>query len=249
MTPPSDSLGERWSVAPARQGAVRPPDRHRHLGASDVGLTGAIGRYGVPVAVGAMVVAGAAVALLPQHAASILRLMLATIALALLTLMLRPTPGRTWRWDDEGDGTESVFEREGRYGRLRSRDVPGLSPIRNALQEKRAPRDGPPVPWAVRRRLLTVAAAAFDRQGIDLLDPAQSGRARAQVSRSTWNVLAGAMAPPQPPQPGWGNRQQSVSPAATAGLVHAVLDELERLGGAPGDPHPDQPSRGGSGGT
>jgi hypothetical protein len=169
------------------------------------------------VAAAGLVVAGGLIVLLPQHTTTLLRLLLATIAVAMLALVVYASRLRA-------DLFDSVFERDGRGGRLRSYAVPGLPAIEGSLRELTVPAHGTPLPPGTRRRLFSLATSVLDRDGLDLSDPAQLELARARVSPLTWTVIMDELRPGPPPK---GRRR--VSPAASAELVHAVLDDLHRI--------------------
>jgi hypothetical protein len=171
---------------------------------------------GLPMGAAALVVGGGLVVVFPQHTETLLRLLLGTVAVGLLALGINAVRQRDW--------LDSPFERDNRGGRLRSDAVPGLGSIEGALLESTVPAHGMPLPPGVRRRLFSVAATVIDRDGIDLLDPAQRDAARARVSAHTWGVISDELSRSRAPR---GRRR--VSPADTAALVHAVLDDLERV--------------------
>lgn len=177
---------------------------------------------GVPLAVGALVVAGLAMALLPQHVGSITRLMVAACAAAALSLPLF----RANR--DVVDAPSSVFERV-TWKREADDGVPGLGALRNSLNTT-GPVTRVPLPPTVHRQLAAIVTAALDRHGIDPADRAQRGR----LSPMTWAVLDAERArrvdsDRRPPE-------YRVNPAASAQVVHAVLDDLARLDVGPATP-------------
>jgi len=169
---------------------------------------------GAPLAVGALVVAGLAMAFLPQHVGSITRLMLAAGAAAALSLPLFRANRAI------GDAPSSIFERV-TWKREADDAVPGLGALRNSLNTT-GPATRVPLPPTVHRQLAAIVAAALDRHGIDPTDRAQRGR----LSAVTWSVYdaerarRGDGAPPP---------QYRVKPTASAQVVHAVLDDLARL--------------------
>lgn len=181
--------------------------------------SGPVSMLGAPVAAAALVVAGGLILLHPQHAVTFLRLLLGTVAVAGLGLLLHSVRQRTRPFD-------SIFERDGRSARLRSQAVPGLPAIEGSLREATVPAYGTPLPPGARRRLFALAVTVLDRDGVDVLDPAQQAAAQARVSPLTWGVIVDELSRVGVPRP---RGRRRTTPAATAEVVHAVLDDLQRL--------------------
>jgi hypothetical protein len=200
-------------------------------GAPDDSSSGGLARMlGAPVAAAALVVAGGLILLHPQHAVTFLRLLLGTIAVAGLGLLLHAVRQRARPFD-------SIFERDGRGGRLRSQAVPGLPAIEGALREATVPAYGTPLPPGARRRLFSLAVTVLDRDGVDVLDPSQQPAAQARVSPLTWGVIVDELSRVGVARP---RGRRRTTPAATAEAVHAVLDDLQHL--ASGSARPTGPA-------
>lgn len=163
----------------------------------------------VPVVLAALAVAGTAVAVVPQHAASIAALGAATVVvvLALLLLVLAgplvTTEGPTTALDGLPPGQAPAL------------DPQGLRDARRDLAGRGAAGSVPP---AVRERLVVAAALRLQRCGIDLDSPNTRDHGRALLAPGTWALL---VAPPAP-----GTTADAAGAAAT---VHRTLDELDAL--------------------
>jgi hypothetical protein len=170
--------------------------------------------FGAPMAAAALVVAGAAVAVVPQHAGSVIRLLLGALAVAALSLPLYLVARSAM------DTPSSVLERVA-WRRQQEDGVPGLGSLRSSLRTNGIVT-GAPLPPTVRRQLAAIVATAVERHGLDPRDPQQ----RSRLSPATWAVLDADRAR----RPEHERRQEyRIKPAATAQLVHAVLDDLQRL--------------------
>lgn len=166
----------------------------------------------------AAVLGGCSVLLVPQHAASIARLLSAAVAVVVAGLVLvavvpvaarRPVPGALDRLPAGGAAPL---------------DPPGLLDARRDLRRARHAGE---VPEPVRQRLWAAATVSLRRIGIDLEDRGQRARAEALVDTGTWRVLTGRVST--------APARVDDAPAAVATAVHEVLDHLEHLTGSTDD--------------
>lgn len=183
------------------------------------------------VAAAALVIAGAAVVLVPRHAPTIARVLVVGVAAAAAIHALVASAPPTW-WPSPFDrGMPDDGEEEG---------PDELAWIRGSMARRRQRIGyGPPVPPDTLRLLKPLVEAALQREGLDVADGAErADRAeresvRVLLSPLTWSILtADPMA-----RPGWFRTVRS-DQREVAGVVHAVLDELEGLadGRAPSPP-------------
>jgi hypothetical protein len=188
-------------------------------------------RSAAPLVAASVVVAGTAVAIVPQHTVSILRLLVVTVLLAVAATVGVAVLGPGGRLAGGLHGSASPFERPSRRTGGQP-DPPGLGVIRSSLREDSLPA-GRPLSASAERRLGIVARSVLDRTGIDLRDPPQAAAVRAAVRPATWAVLAGLAssrpaADPHAP-PTRHRRPRPADVAAAAEVVHTVLDDLDRL--------------------
>lgn len=164
------------------------------------------------IAAAAVVIAGLLIVLAPQHAPSIVRLALVTVAAAagLYALAMRAPPA--W-W-------VSPFEHlRMTAGRAESDEIGWIRAKLSAPRQRMA--DGTPLPPETVRLLQPLIESALQREGIA---PAEAAAGRL-LSPRTRAVLTW-----QPPKRRLGLSLRA-DPRATADIVHAVLNDLERLAG------------------
>lgn len=165
------------------------------------------------IAAAAVVIAGLLIVLAPQHAPSIVRLGLVTVAAAagLYTLAQRAPPA-WWLSPFEQLRTTPARVESDEIGWIRAK----LSAPRQRLA------DGTPLPPETVRLLQPLIESALQREGIDPADRHAAGRMLSSQTRAvlTWH----------PPKRRLGLSLRS-DPRATADIVHAVLNDLERLTG------------------
>jgi len=110
--------------------------------------------------------------------------------------------------------------------------------IHSTLSGRRVPvENGPPLPPETLRLLQPVIRSTLEREGIDPTDEGSLESARVRLSPLTRAVLAGEPSK----HPGWF---RTLRPDArqVAGIVHSVLDDLDRFdaagseGGTPQQP-------------
>jgi hypothetical protein len=170
------------------------------------------------IAAAAIVIGGALVVMLPQHAVSIAGLVIVTIAAAAgLYALAVNAPPAWWRSPFDVFGGDHRPDEAHDIDRLRS----GLSGRRQRIARDTA------LPPGTLRLLQPLIQVALERDSIDTGDEQSVARARTRVSPLTWAVLT-----TEPMErPGW---IRTVRPDArhVADVVHRVLDELERLAGA-----------------
>jgi hypothetical protein len=162
------------------------------------------------VATAAVVIGGALVAVLPQHAMSIVRLVILTAAAAAGLYALGVNAPATW-W-------KSPFDR--RPGRSRGPDE--FESIRSGLSDWRQRiADGPALPPDVVRMLRPLIAAAVEQAGAG--GGRRSAGARVHLSHVTRAVLASGSRV----RPRWFDM---VPPdgRTVAAAVEVVLDDIER---------------------
>jgi hypothetical protein len=179
-------------------------------------------RRAAEIALGAVVLVGAAIAVYPQHAVSLLGVLAASVAVVVGGAMVAGSR-------DEREGRGSVFER------IRSRaeprvDPPGLATIREMFDRPIPP--GEIVPGRTRLRLARIASPILARHNIDITRPEQRDAAGELLSATT----VSAIAPPAQRRPDAPNH--SADPERTAAIVEHALTDLDLLGG----PTQGQPS-------
>lgn len=171
------------------------------------------------VAAAAVTIGGVLVVAAPQHAVSIAQLVLVTVAAAAGVYSLAVNvPATGWispfKWMSPFHGSA----RPGRDGRGSGE----VDAIRSKLSGRRQPiENGPPLSPDTLRLLKPVITAALD---IDPTDEAQLISARDVLSPLAWAVLTGDPLT----EPYW---LRTVGPdeREVAEVVHAVLDEIDRL--------------------
>lgn len=172
------------------------------------------------LAAGALVIGGVAAAVMPQHAATLLRLVVSTIAVAagLHVLGVNVPEGVGGGW------VRSPFGRSARASAA-ARPSDETDRIRAKLSARRQPvAGGPPLPPDTLRLLQSVGRSMLERQGFDPRDAARMAGATRRLSPVTRAVLA-----EEPLKlPDWrATRRPDVR--RTAEAVHAALDDLEDL--------------------
>lgn len=172
----------------------------------------------------AVLIAGILMMALPQYGMSIVRLALVTIAVAAgLYALAVSVP----EWSSTG-WWMSPFNRLARTGD----DAPASAEIdrlRSALAGRRQRiGHGPPVPPEVLRLLKPLITMALEREGLDPDDDADVEAARDLLTPLTRAVLTSE----EVTWPRWFRTVRADEHAA-ADVVHAVLDDLERIGGGP----------------
>jgi hypothetical protein len=200
------------------------------------------------VAAATALIGGIALVALPQHAMSVVRVVIVSVAVgSALWVLAVHVPPTGWispfRWM-----SPFAMGRSPRPGRR----VGELDVLRSGLAARRQPiPDGPALPPAVVRALQPLIALALDLDlrlvrrpplapPLDPMDRHALSRARARVSPETWAVLCAAPLH----RPGWLHTHRP-DPPAVANAVHAVLDEIGRLtGGATYRPSSTDGSRG-----
>jgi hypothetical protein len=175
------------------------------------------------IAAAAVMIGGLLSLLLPQHGATILRLVIVTIAAAagVYALAVRAPPA--W-W-------KSPFDQVSNRRRREERDE--IDWIRSKLvgPRQRITR-GRAVPPETLRLLQPLIESALEREGFDPADRTSIESARNLLSPLTAAVLAS-----EPLKRGFQFRMVRPDAAATAVFVHAVLDDLERLSDGTRSPH------------
>jgi hypothetical protein len=184
-------------------------------------------------AAAALVLGGGFVVALPQHALSVLQVVILTVAVgAGLHALSANVPPTGWmspfKW-------MSPFRRKAGSGRDRNgRDE--IDSIRSKLGGRRQQiRKGPALPPETVGLLRPLIRKALD------LDPeaeAEWASARSVLSPRSWSILT---APP--PGPDHWFRALPPNRPEVAGLVHAVLDEVDRILETPTDPFPSTDPR------
>ncbi len=174
------------------------------------------GRF-APLVVAQLVIAGLAVAAVPQHATSIARVALAAIGASMAVVLVRRLRG-------EAEEPWSPFERPGGPPRRRE-EPPGLSSIRSSMTSDQLVRaDVWPLTPGIQQRARAVAAMVADqRGGVDLDDEAQRPAATRALSPEV--VAAVTAVRPRLSSPDVPMRRPR--PGEVAEVVHAVLDRLD----------------------
>lgn len=180
-------------------------------------------RRPLALAIAAGAVGGLAVAVVPQHAASVASLAGATVVVVLAVsalvlvgpLVQREVPVTAL---DRGD----------------AQGAPALDPaaLRDARRDLALPTRGP-VPAPVWERLVLAAVLRLQRHGVDVDSPHTRAQGRALLSEATWALLT-----TPPSSTGGAGRARTED---VARVVHRILDELDHLAVAPhgptGGPH------------
>jgi hypothetical protein len=168
------------------------------------------------VAAAALLIGGMLVAVLPQHALSIARLVVVTMAAAAaLHALALNAPPRWWRSPFAGH----------RRNRRRASTADDIDWIRSMLAAPRQRvRHGPSLPPETLGVLQPLIRSALERHGIDAADTRGRAAARTLLAPVSWAVLTG-----EPVKGGQWYRLLPPDERATARVVHGVLDDLERL--------------------
>ncbi len=172
------------------------------------------------IAAAAVVIGGALILVMPQHAANIIRLVIITVAAAVVLYALTENVAE---WN-EAEWLTSPFNRSGSES-----DPDGASEevdrIRATFgQPRQLLEGGTPVTPGARRLLRPLIRTTLERQGVDMDDPKQLESVRERVSPLTWSMLT---APPLGPRRWYRTRRPDEHQVAD--LVHHVLDDLDRL--------------------
>lgn len=187
------------------------------------------------IAAGAVVVAGAATAVWPQHAMSVARVLVATVAV--IALVAAIGAGLHGIDSAPADPTRppSPFESTATRRRFHRDQPSSLVRVRGEIGYGVVRADLPPLSALAARRVAIVATTALAREGLDLADPDHAAAVRARLSPQALTTITAdrAMRPPagQAPHP----RRQAAAEEIAA-TVHAVLDEVERPPSSPGAP-------------
>lgn len=179
------------------------------------------------VAAAAVLIGGLLLIVLPQHAMSIVRVVIVTIAIATaLYVLVVHVPPTGWISPFKG---MSPFNRM-TAGRRRRRRVGELDLIRSSLADRRQAIDGAPaLPPAVLRMLQPLITSALD---LDPRDGRAMKSARARLSPLTLAVLEA-----DPLRRASWFRTLRADPREVAKTVDQVLDDLDLLTGYGGDVH------------
>lgn len=178
------------------------------------------------VAAAALVIAGAAALLLPRHGPTIARVLVVGVgAAAALHALVASTPPTWWPspfdrgMADEGEqeGPDELAWIRGRMAGRRQRIGQGL----------------PPVPPDTLRLLKPLVEVVLEREGLDTTDEGHLRSARTLLSPLTWSILAA-----EPLARLRWFRTVRPDEREVAGVVHAVLDELETLAEGTAPSHP-----------
>lgn len=174
------------------------------------------------LAAAAVLIGGVLVAVLPQYAMSVVQLVIVTVATAAaLYALIAIVPVTWWR---------SPFDRSGRPGRkLRGSDE--LDLIRSKLSGRRHPiENGRPLPPGALHLMKPLIRVALERENVDPDAEAHRASARALLSPLTWAIFTSDPSR----RPHWFRTFRSKE-REVADIVHAVLDDLDRLasGGEP----------------
>lgn len=183
------------------------------------------------VAAAAVLIGGVLLVALPRRAVSIVQVVAVTVAVAaVLHALATHVPVSGWlspfRW-------MSPFHRPSSAG---ARGPDELDSIRARVSGRRQRlRGGPPLPPETLRLLQPLIRAALD---LDRDDASYPPSARTRLSPVTWAVLT-----TDPLRNPYWFRTLPANDREVAGIVHAVLDDLERLApgisASQGLPHPN----------
>lgn len=179
------------------------------------------------VAAGAVVVAGVAIAIVPQHAVSVAGVLLATVAACVVAGATVALMDRIDSRLPDATGPRSPFEATTTRQRFH-RDLPAsLTRVRGEITRSTVRADLAPLGTLPARRLHSIAATTLEREGIDLADPAHAGAVRARLSpHALAAITADRTLARQPGRQLYPRR--SASAEEVAATIHAVLDELDR---------------------
>lgn len=157
----------------------------------------------------AVVVGAAAVAVVPQHAWSIARVVAVAVAVLAGAAVLAAVGAVTGR-----DPEVTALDRTP-GGTVSPLDPHGL---RDARRDMDRPRHDHTVPRPVWERLRVAATLSLTERGLDLDNPRTRLRARRLLSTTTWDLIT-------TPPPAGG----TTAPEAVASIVNRTLDELDAL--------------------
>ncbi len=182
-------------------------------------ITGVLPRAGETAAAVALF-GGLLLIALPQHTASIVRMLLVALAaVAALWALSRLVPeagvGGWWRSPFEHPSEGRTLRPSGELARIRS--------MMAGRRQRLAP--GTALPPDIIRMLRPLVIAALERRGHDPTDPAGRPAIRRLLSRPAWSVLD---ADPRY-LPRWHETRRGDT-RRVADVVRQILDELERLG-------------------
>jgi len=179
------------------------------------------------LAVGALVVAAVVVIVVPQHAAAVVRVLVAAVALVSVAAAVAD---RIAPFDTVGPGasaTHSPFDTPPR-ARRPTRDVPSsLGRIRGELATGSVRADVAPLSPLAARRLAAVVDVALAREGLDRDDPAHHAALHARLSPQAWAAVT-VRRTGRAPAGERDFRRRTARADEIAATVHAVLDEVER---------------------
>lgn len=179
------------------------------------------------VAAGAVVVAGVAAAAVPQHAVSIARVLLATVAITALVGAVDALLGSVDARQPSPTDQRSPFETTTARARFHRELPASLTRVRGEIIPGTVRADVAPLSSLPAQRLRTIAATTLEREGIDLSDPAQAAAVRARLSTGALAAITADRSLPrrqrQDPHP-----RRTASAEEIAATIHAVLDELDR---------------------
>lgn len=162
------------------------------------------------------VISGLIIAVWPQHAVSVVQIAVVTVAVA-AALHATRTNGVRPGTDRPSDSPLARLMTPTALPALPS----DLERTRFNLHSRRIRYRDVALPWGTAKQLRRTAAAALQRQGVDVDDPSHHAAARALVSPLTWTVLTHERYKPRKDLRGAGPK--------VAEIVHAVLDDIDRL--------------------
>lgn len=169
------------------------------------------------IVIATALLAGLAIAIVPQHALTIVRVGAVTVVAVAGALVLIAIAAL-----GDADAPSTALDRP------RTDGAPPLDPhgLRDARRDLDRPRVDGSIPTAVWERLIVATALRMQSLGIDIDSPRTRVEAQRRLRATTWNLLI------TPPLPGTVR-----DPAAVAAVVHRTLDELESLDQPTGAPH------------
>jgi hypothetical protein len=185
-----------------------------------------------PVAAGAVIAAGVATVVVPQHAVSIGRVLLAALgAIALagagVAVLGRVDPAAS------AVPAASPFERATVRRRFHRDRPASLTRIRGEITQHTVRADVAPLSALPARRLRTVADTVLEREGLDLSDGPAGAAARERLTPAAVTALT-ADRSLRPVRGRPTHPRRTASALEIAATIHAVLDELERPPGPGG---------------
>lgn len=152
-------------------------------------------------------VGGVAVAVAPQHAWTVGRVLAGAVVL-LVGAAILVAAGAVTRVDPALTSLDRPASAV-----IDPLEPQGLRDARRMLDRPHAPGAVPPEVW---RRLRQAARLRLAEAGVDMDEPRDRDPARAMMSEETWRVLAAS------PSPGTVHQ-----PRRVAAIVHRVLDDLD----------------------